>query len=1200
MSYEYTYSLAADFGGVLHEDILESEIEVADLGQTVQNVGRDDDVVHIIFQNQLSQASKTVLDGGLTQTEESPPLGGSILANHPVAVPQDTETGAVSKTVDPTISDGSSEGYEAGWTWTNVTTGKSFVCIDATDGVSVWKGDSNDFEIANRLIVGKSGAVDYTSIKEACAAAVAGGASSSNPWIIQVFPGIYNEDPMTIPAGVQVDASYAARGGLVEVVANSATEDLFTMTGGSVDGVRASGVTDATKALFRCSVPFSATSLRGIGVKRCSTGILVEAGAVVVVANLSTTVVGPGDAIVTAVKATGSGTTVVLNSCTSSVPFVHPAYTQNPVQTVLSAEDSATAFVTGSSFNNAYYDNTADIVVVSGGARCTIQGSVFINSNNVIRIGPSGSNSTVLLQGSAFQNNVLNWKIESSTGTIYTDVSFDADNQSVVTGGKVSGSLIDESDDSFVITGAATYRYPSGLQLSLPESLHYLTSSGKSEGGGVTVNSGLDVDVAAGKGLLRGTVGEGDAQFVEWGAGTLTLSASTTNYVVYDSGTSDLAVLVSSPSVSQILLATVVTGATTVRYLHDTSRFYPYLPERIYEYLLTTRKIAWTSGLATTQGSTARKLNVSGGSWYVGPDLKTVSGGTDVTWSYYYGSDGATEVAAQTELDITQYDSSGTLTTMTAGYFRADTLVVTSDGKCSIIYGKSQFDNSVSAQNVANSAAATSFLAQTACHLALVVVEQGVGIDTIVDVRPDPNAATAGGGGGGGGGDHSALTNLDKPGDHLWAMLLDGSRPMTGDLDMGAQAITNVGNIDGVGVSDHSSRHDPGGSDALTTGVPVAVQVGVTPSGGSGSSYALNDHQHGVAAGSVGAVGTANNNGSASTVARADHVHAGLTRDAGDFYLFTEKTDTVPADLVLIEDSEDTNNKKKVQLSNLLDNQDTSYAATITSWTPSGGRNYADVVHHLGTKDVLVEVYSVDNDETVGVHAVDRLDIDTVRITVKTPENVRVLVTTGGFSLSGGIDSDAIHDNVAGEISLVSEKVTPVSADLLLIEDSADSNNKKRIQLGNLPGGGDVTSTSTLDDNTLIRGDTPTKGIQDSGILVSDDDQISSVQTLTFEGEVDNGTSGASKTVTWGAGQKQRITISANTTLTFSAPPGVGNFLLKCIQGTGAPFTITWPATVKWPGGDAPTLSSTNGAIDIVSFYYDGTSYFGVASLDFA
>lgn len=57
-----------------------------------------------------------------------------------------------------------------------------------------------------------------------------------------------------------------------------------------------------------------------------------------------------------------------------------------------------------------------------------------------------------------------------------------------------------------------------------------------------------------------------------------------------------------------------------------------------------------------------------------------------------------------------------------------------------------------------------------------------------------------------------------------------------------------------------------------------------------------------------------------------------------------------------------------------------------------------------------------------------------------------------------GADGTAIHDNIAAEISAITEKATPVDADWVLIEDSEDSGSKKRAQLGNLPGGGGGTS----------------------------------------------------------------------------------------------------------------------------------------------
>ena len=61
----------------------------------------------------------------------------------------------------------------------------------------------------------------------------------------------------------------------------------------------------------------------------------------------------------------------------------------------------------------------------------------------------------------------------------------------------------------------------------------------------------------------------------------------------------------------------------------------------------------------------------------------------------------------------------------------------------------------------------------------------------------------------------------------------------------------------------------------------------------------------------------------------------------------------------------------------------------------------------------------------------------------------KVLINNLGISAT---DADAIHDNVSGEIAAVTEKVLPVAADFVLIEDSAAANIKKRVQLGNMPG----------------------------------------------------------------------------------------------------------------------------------------------------
>lgn len=81
------------------------------------------------------------------------------------------------------------------------------------------------------------------------------------------------------------------------------------------------------------------------------------------------------------------------------------------------------------------------------------------------------------------------------------------------------------------------------------------------------------------------------------------------------------------------------------------------------------------------------------------------------------------------------------------------------------------------------------------------------------------------------------------------------------------------------------------------------------------------------------------------------------------------------------------------------------------------------------------------------------------------------------------------------------------------------------------------------------------------------------------------------------------------TTVTISNPPASGkrgSFTLDVIQDISSPQTdrtITWPASVKWPGGTAPTLSSGHGAIDSLALRTrdGGTTWLGyVAGQAFA
>ena len=123
---------------------------------------------------------------------------------------------------------------------------------------------------------------------------------------------------------------------------------------------------------------------------------------------------------------------------------------------------------------------------------------------------------------------------------------------------------------------------------------------------------------------------------------------------------------------------------------------------------------------------------------------------------------------------------------------------------------------------------------------------------------------------------------------------------------------------------------------------------------------------------------------------------------------------------------------------------------------------YDDTLNHMLLQNGLLAV-----EETIRIYRVGSLDYRwdikapsglaanyTLTLPLNDGDNNNVLVTDGNGVTSWANITDAstaIHDNIAGEIAAIAVKGSPVSTDLILIEDSTDSYNKKGIQIGNLP-----------------------------------------------------------------------------------------------------------------------------------------------------
>ncbi len=94
---------------------------------------------------------------------------------------------------------------------------------------------------------------------------------------------------------------------------------------------------------------------------------------------------------------------------------------------------------------------------------------------------------------------------------------------------------------------------------------------------------------------------------------------------------------------------------------------------------------------------------------------------------------------------------------------------------------------------------------------------------------------------------------------------------------------------------------------------------------------------------------------------------------------------------------------------------------------------------------------------------------------------------------------------------------------------------------------------------------------------------------------------GTTQTVNFANGNMQMINLGSATgtvTVTFTNPVPGGSYAIQITQGT-TPRVITWPASVKWPNGVTMTLTATANAVDLITFFYNGTNFLAVGGQNF-
>lgn len=141
---------------------------------------------------------------------------------------------------------------------------------------------------------------------------------------------------------------------------------------------------------------------------------------------------------------------------------------------------------------------------------------------------------------------------------------------------------------------------------------------------------------------------------------------------------------------------------------------------------------------------------------------------------------------------------------------------------------------------------------------------------------------------------------------------------------------------------------------------------------------------------------------------------------------------------------------------------------------------------------------------------------------------------------------------------------------------------------------GSLAALTTTIKDSVVNAINELKSAVDLKALLS-----SNVKSITFTEQIVTSSGGAA-TINWDNGNKAVITLTENTTLTFSAPSNTCDLRLRVIQdGTGG-WELTYPPSVIWADGDVRQPSVSPGAKNIISMAYDGTEYWSAMSINFS
>lgn len=618
-------------------------------------------------------------------------------------------------------------------------TGYSLSPVYGSTANTITQGNDARLSTTNLIKVKQNpGAGEFSSVTAALASITTN--SISNPFEVLIGPGIYTESQIVLKPYVSLSGYTQQSTILTPSNANQAFiigADFSTLahvtikgaTGLNGVGVQYSSSLASSEFLVKDCVFGSNTTLL-----YCQGNSSTET-----ILNIINSLTTPDITFTTGFKVDSSGG--IKSRIVASGIFIDVGNSgTSPTDFFLASGTGSRLFISDTFSIGTFSSPGGNGIHCLDGAVVRVVGTNFINNNRFLWVENSGAAPNLAITGVHTDGNNHDIVIDHTGTTGSLEGSFQVSN-STISSSTVS-FLTTDPTDGITFTGDLNFGPTFNTRTDVTDLILQSPTMGLYSGGDLSSGGGFLINVAAGNGYFSTGI---PASFFNWSSTSITLSASTTNYIYFNSSGS-LVTNSNFPNTENvILLGRAVTNVSGIEFIDDSPLDASHYGNLNDNFMRNAIGSVYQFGSIVSENATPKHLNVTAGSYYFSNSNFLPSAGVNINFdTFYRNGSGGFVIGTTNVVDTSNYDNgSGTLQPIPANQYARHTLYLVGESpnqKYFFVYSQVTFGTLTQAEN-GNIPTPPPYFTDGVVLIASLIVKQGAtsivaGGGEIIDNRP--------------------------------------------------------------------------------------------------------------------------------------------------------------------------------------------------------------------------------------------------------------------------------------------------------------------------------------------------------------------------------------------------------------------------------------------------------------------------------